>query len=318
MILMKLKKLSLALFASTALTTIVNAADMPPNTFADAQSPLVAPEVVDTASEIDRQVHNLVGLQFTPEQTKIVKGLLLQQKRSLSSPYVNTPQAKTRSLGISLNPGEEPPVIRLSAGMLSTIVFTDSSGNPWNIEKISLDRGRFSDGLGEQNEKEPDEIPETNILSIEPLDPAAFGNVTVTLKGVGAPVILMLATGQRDLDVRVDARIPGRSPTAKAMYSTGNQTSIIPDGVSLQFMDGLAPEGAVEMRTDSPNVRAWKFGGYIYVRSNFGVIQPAFLSSFRANNGMKIFRYEDSEDLKYITFSTTGGTPKTVYLEDAF
>ena len=46
--LMKLKKLSLALFASTALTTIVNAADMPPNTFADAQSPLVAPEVVDT------------------------------------------------------------------------------------------------------------------------------------------------------------------------------------------------------------------------------------------------------------------------------
>ena len=128
----------------------------------------------------------------------------------------------------------------------------------------------------------------------------------------------MLATGQRDLDVRVDARIPGRSPTAKAMYSTGNQTSIIPDGVSLQCMDGLAPEGAVEMRTDSPNVRAWKFGGYIYVRSNFGVIQPAFLSSFRANNGMKIFRYEDSEDLKYITFSTTGGTPKTVYLEDAF
>lgn len=50
--------------------------------FADAQSPLVAPEVVDTASEIDRQVHNLVGLQFTPEQTKIVKGLLLQQNEA--------------------------------------------------------------------------------------------------------------------------------------------------------------------------------------------------------------------------------------------
>ena len=70
---MKLKKLSLALFASTALTTIVNAADMPPNTFADAQSPLVAPKVVDTASEIDRQVHNLVGLHLTPEQ-KLFKG----------------------------------------------------------------------------------------------------------------------------------------------------------------------------------------------------------------------------------------------------
>ncbi len=71
--------------------------------------------------------------------------------------------------------------------MLSTIVFTDSSGNPWNVEKISLDRGRFSDGLGEQNEKSQTKIPETNILSIEPLRiQAAFGNVTVTLKGLGA------------------------------------------------------------------------------------------------------------------------------------
>ncbi len=77
--------------------------------------------------------------------------------------------------------------------------------------------------------------------------------------------------------LRVDARIPeSKAQQPKATYSTGNQTSIIPDGVNLQFMDGLAPEGAVEMRTDSPNVRAWKFGGYIYVRSNFGVIRPAF------------------------------------------
>lgn len=135
---------------------------------------------------------------------------------------------------------------------------------------------------------------------------------------MSTPVIFMLTTGQRDLDVRVDARLPGRSPDAKAMYSAGGLTSITPDSVSLQFMDGLAPEGAVEMRTDSSNVRAWKYGGYIYVRSNFGVIQPAFLSSFRANNGMKIFRYDESEDLKYITFSTSGGTPKTVYIEDAF
>ncbi|MDQ9011540.1 hypothetical protein RFI36_17725 [Acinetobacter gerneri] len=53
---MKLKKLSLALFASTALTTIVNAADMPPNTFADAQSPLVAPEVVERWSHLFEQL----------------------------------------------------------------------------------------------------------------------------------------------------------------------------------------------------------------------------------------------------------------------
>lgn len=313
------KKLAISIIGFVFSGNIL-ANDMPPNTFADAQAPLVAPELISPSAEIERQVQTLKGLQFTPEQSKLVKGLLLEQRRNLASPYVNTPQAKTRSLGVSLNPGEEPPVLRLAAGMLSTVVFSDSSGNPWLIEKVSLDRSRFNDGLGENAGAggKPEEIPPTNILTIEPLDPAAFGNVSVTLKGLNAPVIFMLTTGQKDVDIRLDARLPGRSPTAKAMYTSGAQTSIIPDSVSLGFMDGLPPDGAVEMRTNDVNVRAWKFGGFIYVRSNFGVIQPAFLSSFRANNGMKIFRYNDSEDLKYITFSTTGGTPKTVYLEDAF
>lgn len=132
---MYLKKLTTSILASFFASSIAYGADMPPNTFADAQAPLIIPEVVDPATEIDRQVQNLKGLQFTPEQTKIVKGLLLEQKRSQASPYINTPQAKTRSLGISMNPGEEPPVLRLSSGMLTTVVFTDSSGNPWNIEK---------------------------------------------------------------------------------------------------------------------------------------------------------------------------------------
>lgn len=316
---MNLKKLTTTSILTTVFaSSFAYSADMPPNTFADAQAPLVVPEIIDPASEIDRQVQNLKGLQFTPEQTKVVKGLLLEQKRNQASPYINTPQAKTRSIGISMNPGEEPPVLRLSAGMLTTVVFTDSSGNPWNIEKVSLDRSRFNDGLAPEAKSQPEDVPDTNILTLEPLDPAAFGNVSITLKGMSTPVIFMLTTGQRDLDVRVDARLPGRSPEAKAMYSAGGYTSITPDNVSLQFMDGLAPDGAVEMRTDSSNVRAWKYGGYIYVRSNFGIIQPAFLSSFRANNGMKIFRYDESEDLKYITFSTSGGTPKTVYIEDAF
>lgn len=315
---MNFKKLTVpSILVFFLVSSVSSAVEMPPNTFADAQAPLVAPELIDPATEIDRQVQNLKSLQFTPEQTRIVKGLLLDQKRNQSTPYINTPQAKTRSLGISMNPGEEPPILRLSAGMLSTVVFTDSSGNPWNIEKVSLDRSRFTDGMDDQQNSKPTEVSDTNILTIEPLDPAAFGNVSITLKGMSTPVIFMLVTGQRDLDIRVDARLPGRSPNAKASYTSGISTTV-PDGVSLQFMDGLAPDEAVEMRTDSPNVRAWKHGGYIYVRSNFGVIQPAFISSFRANNGMKIFRYEDSEDLKYITFSTTGGTPKTVYIEDAF
>ena len=314
---MNLNKLTLGLLGAISFSC-VQAATMPPNTFADAQAPLVIPELVSPREEIQRQVQTVKDLQFTQEEIKTLKEASLLNKRNQASPYTITPQAKTRSLGISLNPGEEPPILRLSAGMLTTIVFSDSSGNPWNIEKVSLDRSRFNDGLDGEQKDQTKELPATNILTIEPLDPAAFGNISITLDGLNTPVIFMLATGQRELDIRVDARLPGRSPTAKAMYSSGLQTSIVPDVVSLQFMDGLAPDGAIEMKTDSSYVRAWKYGGYIYVRSNFGVIQPAYLSSFRANNGMKIFRYEDNENLKYITFSTTAGTPKTVYIEDAF
>lgn len=310
---MKFKLISLAVMLST---TNAFAGDMPPNTFADSQVPLQAPpQQLSASQDIADKVQLLNDLQFTPQQSQLVKDLLLEQKRNASSPYTTTSVPVTRSVGVTLNPGETPPILRLSAGMLSTVVFSDSSGNAWNIEKVNLDRARFNDGVNVDGKDSNEGIPETNVLTIEPLDPVAFGNVAVTLKGLNTPVIFMLTVGQRDVDVRVDARLPGRSPDAKTMVSTGGM--IAPDNVSLTFMDGLAPEGAIEMTTNDSGVRAWKYGGFIFVRSQNTVIQPAFLSSFRANNGMQIFRYEDSENLKYITFSK-GGIPKTVYLEDNF
>lgn len=297
-------------------TTNAFAVDMPPNTFANSQEPLqLPPQQLSASQDIADKVQLLNDLQFTPQQYQLVKNLQLEQKRNASSPYTTTSAPVTRSIGVTLNPGETPPVLRLSAGMLSTVVFTDSSGNAWNIEKVNLDRNRFNDGVSVDGKDTQEGIPETNVLTLEPLDPVAFGNVAVTLKGLNTPVIFMLTVGQKDVDVRVDARLPGRSPDAKAMISTG--AMITPDDASLSFMDGLPPEGAIEMTTNDSGVRAWKYGGFIFVRSQNTVIQPAFMSSFRANNGMQIFRYEDNDTVRYITFSK-GGTPSTVYLEDNF
>lgn len=291
--------------------SMVFAQQMPPNTFAATQDPLVIPQTELTIEEKKQaQIQAIGQAQFSSDDVRYLKGLLLRQAQEVATPYNTVAAPVTRSLAITLNPGEHPPVLRLNAGMLSTIVFSDLAGNPWDIEKVSFDSDRFSNGSDNQEEK-----GSTNILTITPLTAQAYGNLIVTLRGLSTPVIMMLTTGQSETDIRVDAKLPGRSNNAKLVVSS-SADSIFPENDSLAFMDGFAPEGAIELDVDNKNVRAWKYNDNTYVRSSYTLIRPAYISTLKANNGMNIYRFKGDINLKYLTFSVSG-QPQTVFLDNS-
>lgn len=280
----------------------------------------------DARIELQKKVDNLEDLQMTPKQYNTIKDMLLSQQRAASTPYTSTAIPVTRSLNVKFEAGLTPPIIRLSSGMLTTIVFTDGAGNPWNIKSVALNRQVFSDGAtvmkdanSEQNSADTATNPTNsirNILSIEPLNPVAYGNVIVTLEGLDKPVILLLATGQQEVDMRVDARISGINPN-RSMVKNGNSSvgSITTemDDATLLFVDGTPPENVERLKTSADSIQAWRFNDDLIVRTNRQIIYPAYKSSVTSSSGVSVYKF-DVEN-QSVTISDSHGQPLTIYIE---
>jgi len=108
--------------------------------------------VYPTASAVTDDTLNMLDqLQLSPEQAERLKQLRIEKERLKATPYVSPPQPVTRTLAVSLDPGITPPVLRLTQGQQSSIVFSDMSGNPWIIEKVSVNCDFFIIDQCQQN-----------------------------------------------------------------------------------------------------------------------------------------------------------------------
>lgn len=330
-----IKKIALALMIVGVGTQTVFAETKEELTPLEIADPELPGGSYDARIEMAKKVEQLKELSLQPSQIHDVKEILLNQQRANITPYTSIATPVTRSLNIKFTPGLTPPVIRLSANMLSTIVFTDAVGNPWRIVNVALNRTLFSDGSDaevQQQGSQSGQGQETaqvqrspNVLSIEPLNPVAYGNVAVTLEGLDTPVILLLTTDQKEVDLRVDARVPGLNPNrpVKESFSSSSSSSVSSSGgvagsfnavddMTLLFVDGTPPKDALPLKASSHEIEAWEFDNELVVRTNSQVIFPAYKAAVTSSSGMTVYRFD--QDTKAITLSK-GTASKNIYIE---
>lgn len=321
---------------SVALLTLffygaANAALPPPTTIdvngggSSVTSPAIAiapPSVRDelvksTRSMVADQVAEYQYSQLTPEEMYRIKSIELEKERIGANPYLSIPEPVVRSLAVSLNPGEQPPLVRVSKDMLTSIVFTDNDGQPWYIDKVTINRNQFSDAANMPS-GETGEVTPTNILTLEPNENFVFGNVSITLKGKALPVILILASGQPTVDMRVDARIPGRNPDAAyvpGVSAVRAQTDI--DNDALAFLDGSIPDLAEPLIASDTAAQGWEHNNALYVKSRLDVLFPAYSSRASTADGVNIYRFDTTTPNNSITLMQRHGQPVTVSFEPA-
>lgn len=320
-----MKKLTLALMIFTTMGSsfIANAAEDPVSML-ELADPDYPGGTYDVKIEMQKKVDEVSNLQMQPHQVDVVKNMLLEQQRATATPYTHTAKPVTRSLNVNFEPGKTPPVIRLSSNMLSTLVFTDAVGNPWNIAGVALNRNLFSDGADinsgvtynpdtKSGDAENAVVKNHNILSLEPLNPVAYGNVAVTLEGLDTPVILLLTTGQSEVDLRVDARISGINPNRqfKTKFSISKASTDV-DDVTLLFVDGTPPKDALQLKTSSNEIEAWELDDQLVIRTKHNILYPAFVSSVTSSSGVTVYRLNNENQAVTIT---KGKSPKTIYID---
>ncbi|KTD24580.1 DotH/IcmK family type IV secretion protein [Legionella maceachernii] len=221
---------------------------------------------------------------LTPEQIIRLKQMYQANEFAEASTAGTPPKPTATSQIVNLSPGSTPPVIRLSQGFVSSLVFLDSTGAPWPISAYDL---------GDPSSFNIQWDKTSNTLMIQALKLYNYGNLAVRLRGLNTPVMLTLIPGQKAVDYRVDLRIQGFGPNAKTMPTEEGLPPSAND-VLLHVLDGVPPAGSQRLTVSGGDARAWIIGDKMYVRTNLTILSPGWIGSMTSADGMHAYEMQKS------------------------
>ncbi len=237
-----------------------------------------------TQDDVNSAAFNAVvqnTLPMSPEQIQKLRSMYMASQYAAASTPGTPPRPTATSTFVDLSPGATPPVIRLSQGFITSLVFVDSTGAAWPIE--SYDIGNPS-AFNIQWDKT------SNTLMIQSTVLYTYGNLAVKLRGLDTPVMITLIPGQKAVDYRVDMRVQGFGPNAKSFSG-----STLPESTSsdlLNVLDGVPPANSKNLTVDGGNCQAWISGGKMYVRTRLTVLSPGWTSTLSSADGMHAYEMQ--------------------------
>jgi intracellular multiplication protein IcmK len=218
-------------------------------------------------------------LPMTPEQIKRLRQLFNQTQAAAVTTPGTPPRPTISSQYVKLEPGATPSVIRLAQGYVTTLAFLDSTGQPWPVDNYDIGNPQ---AFNIQWDKK------SNLLMIQATALYNVGNLAVQLRGLTTPIMLTLISGQKAVDYRIDLRIPGNGPNAKALLGRSLPSSA--DPVLLNILEGIAPKGCTPLKVSGGPAEAWYDGNnHLYVRTRLTLISPAWIATMSSPDGMKAY-----------------------------
>ncbi len=238
-------------------------------------------EVIENKAftEMTRSVYPL-----NPEQVLRLKQIYQTNEYAQASPVGTPPKPTATSQFVNLSPGSTPPVIRLSQGFVSSLVFLDSTGAPWPISAYDL---------GDPTAFNIQWDKTSNTLMIQAIKLYNYGNLAVRLKGLNTPVMLTLIPGQKAVDYRVDLRIQGYGPNAKNLPMEEGIPPAASD-ILLHILDGVPPPNSQRLVVNGGDARAWLSHEKMYVRTNLTILSPGWIASMTSADGTHAYEMQKS------------------------
>lgn len=238
-------------------------------------------EVIDKKAFKD-MTRNLYPLN--PEQVVRLKQIYETSEYAKAATPGTPPKPTATSQFVNLSPGSTPPVIRLSQGFVSSLVFLDSTGSPWPIAAYDL---------GDPSSFNIQWDKTSNTLMIQATKLYNYGNLAVRLRGLNTPVMLTLIPGQKAVDYRVDLRVQGYGPNAKSMPT---EEGIPPSAndLLLHVLEGVPPPGSKRLVVSGGDARAWLSNEKMYVRTSLTILSPGWLASMTSADGTHAYEMQKS------------------------
>lgn len=244
-----------------------------------ASAPPVTPPPIPKMGEgVDPAVLAAAYNNVFPLSDKQVESVLKNAASNYAAQNMRIP-APAKGVGtlvkIDLSPGAAIPVVRTTPNVVSTLVLTDSTGQPWPILQAVSGSPQFT-------VYEPTPGLKTNMVSVTAQGYGHQSNLTLFLEGAAAPVSFTLLSDQKTVDYRMDAMVMAAGPNAKSVsMGAGYASAAINTNTQLQeLLQGITPKGLQELSVRgqmSGSVQAWSdaAGRKVYVRSSMPLISPS-------------------------------------------
>ena len=274
--------------APLANKTLSSMPESPPILRTTPAKAMSAPPVDPALNEsIDERAFDALKQQLFPltnSQIRRLKEMYHSSEYAQAAPAGTPPKPTATSQFVNLSPGSTPPVIRLSQGFVSSLVFLDSTGAPWPISAYDLgDPAAFNIQWDKTS----------NTLMIQSNKLYTYGNLAVRLTGLNTPVMLTLIPGQKAVDYRVDLRVQGYGPNAKSMPLEEGLPPSASD-VLLHVLDGVPPAGSSRLVVSGGDARAWLLDDKMFVRTNLTILSPGWIGSMTSADGMHAYEMQKS------------------------
>jgi intracellular multiplication protein IcmK len=215
---------------------------------------------------------------LTPDQIIEMRKQQDKTQQAVATLPNTPPRPVSSTLTIDLSPGVTPPVVRLGAGFVSSLVFVDSTGQPWPIADYSLGNPKNFNIQWDRK---------TNTLFVQGNTTYSSGNLAVRLGTLDTPVMLTLISGQREVDYRVDLQVRGRGPNATAPVVGDNLP--VQNPLLLSVLDGVAPPGSTELIVCPELGRAWIVNGKLIFRTRVTILSPAWSATVSSADGTRVY-----------------------------
>lgn len=226
-------------------------------------------------------------LPLSPDQIRGFMRKLEHTQEAAQPPSTGTPKGEVKVVGLSLDPGGEPPQINLAAGYVTTIDIIDQTGEPWPIMDV---------GVGGNFEVTPTQAG-SHVVRVVPLTRVGTGNLSIILKDLGTPIIFRLSSGGPTFHMRYDARVPQIGPMAKApLIQYRRPGPVAGDAILSMFLENAAPKEAKRLTVGGVDARtkAWNLAGKVYVRTPLSLLSPAWNASVSSADGMTVYEVGDA------------------------
>ncbi len=217
---------------------------------------------------------------MSPEQIAALREAHETAQRAMEAPAQPVPKPTITSQSVNLTPGATPPVLRLSTGYVSSVVFLDETGAPWPVSAYSIGDPTSFNIQWDQT---------SNLLLIQGMKPYATGNMAVTLHGMPTPVMLTIVTDQGVVDYRIDYRVQGRGPNARGAMIA----SAIPQNANMtltNLLEGIPPDDSELLKVSGGHAQAWLWNNQLYVRTSLTLLSPGWVATMSSADGTHVYQ----------------------------
>lgn len=219
-----------------------------------------------------------------PEEVKTLRRKFNESQRASAFTEDTPPKPTSSSMVVDLSPGATPPIVRLSTGFVTSLVFVDATGEPWPIKAYDIGNPKAFNIVWNQDQGSSGASSVANTLLIQSITMYKQGNLAVVLEGLNTPVMLTLLPGQKAVDYRVDMQVPRMGPNAKPRI---NALPMQASPVLLDIINGIPPAQSKHLRVSgaSGDVRAYLKEGVMYLRTADTVISPSWIATMVSAGG---------------------------------